>query len=74
MDFEGFVILGTLKVHQGGGLDVIRKEAWSFYRTISSFRLCRELEKPKGPKGRSPRILGIDMTTFAPSSQVREAS
>ena len=27
-----------------------RKEAWPFYRTISDVRLCRELEKPKGPK------------------------
>ena len=34
-----------------GGLDVIRKEAWPFYRTISSVRLCWELEEPKGPKG-----------------------
>ena len=30
--------------------DVIRKEAWSFYRTISGVRLCWELEEPKGPK------------------------
>ena len=34
-----------------GGLDVIRKEAWPFYRTISGVRLCWELEKPKGPNG-----------------------
>ena len=34
-----------------GGSDVIRKEAWSFYRTISGVRLCWELEEPKGPKG-----------------------
>jgi len=33
-----------------GGPDVIRKEAWSFYRTISGVRLCWELEEPKGPK------------------------
>ena len=31
-----------------GGPDVIRKEAWSFYRTISGDRLCWELEEPKG--------------------------
>ena len=31
--------------------DVIRKEAWPFYRTISGVRLCWELEEPKGPKG-----------------------
>ena len=34
-----------------GGLDVIRKEAWPFYRTSSGVRLCCELEEPKGPKG-----------------------
>ena len=34
-----------------GGLDAIRKEAWSFYRTISGARLCWELEEPKGPTG-----------------------
>jgi len=31
--------------------DVIRKKAWSFYRTISSVLLCWELEELKGPKG-----------------------
>ena len=30
---------------------VIRKEAWSFYRTISGVRPCWELEEPQGPKG-----------------------
>ena len=34
------------------GPDVIRKEAWPFYRTSSGVRLCWELEEPKGPKGR----------------------
>jgi len=34
-----------------GGLDVIRKEAWPLYRTISGVSLCWELEEPKGPKG-----------------------
>ena len=29
--------------------DVIRKEAWHFYRTISGVRLCWELEEPEGP-------------------------
>ena len=38
------------------GLDVIRKEAWPFYRTISGVRLCWELEEPKGPKGSGSRI------------------
>ena len=30
-----------------GGLDVIRKEAWPFYRTISGVRLYWVLEEPK---------------------------
>ena len=34
-----------------GALDVIRKEAWPFYRTSSGVRLCWELEEPKGPNG-----------------------
>ena len=34
-----------------GGADVIRKEAWPFYRTICGVSLCWELEEPKGPKG-----------------------
>ena len=34
-----------------GGLDVIRKEAWTFCRTISGVRLCWELEQPTGPNG-----------------------
>jgi len=37
-----------------GGLDVIRKEAWPFYRTISGVRLYWVLEEPKGPKGFEP--------------------
>ena len=38
---------------------MIRKEAWSFYRTISGVRLCWELEEPEGPKGphREPSAL-----------------
>ena len=35
-----------------GGLDVIQKEAWAFFRTSSGVRLCWELEEPNGPKGR----------------------
>ena len=33
------------------GLDVIRQEAWSFYRTIYGVRLYWVLEESKGPKG-----------------------
>ena len=33
-----------------GGPDVMRKEAWPFYRTSSGVRLCWELEEPKRPK------------------------
>ena len=34
-----------------GGLDVIRKEAWPFYRKISGVRLYWVLAEPKGPNG-----------------------
>ena len=34
-----------------GGPDVIRKEAWSFYKIISGARLCWELEEPRRPEG-----------------------
>ena len=33
-----------------GGLDVMRKEAWHFYRTCSGVRLCWELKEPTGPE------------------------
>jgi hypothetical protein len=35
-----------------GGLDVIQKDAWSFYSSILGVHLYWELEEPKGPKGR----------------------
>ena len=38
--------------------DVIRKEAWPFYRTICCVRLCWELEEPKGLKKPEPRVQG----------------
>jgi len=38
---------------------VIRKEAWSFYRTISGVRLCWELEETKGPNGRTADALSL---------------
>ena len=34
-----------------GGLDVIQKEAWPFYKTSSGVRLSWELEEPQGRKG-----------------------
>ena len=37
---------------------VIRKEAWSFCRTIAGVRLCWELEEPKGHKG------AVDLTAL----------
>ena len=39
---------------------MIRKEAWSFYRTISGVLLCWELEEPKGLKaqGEHKQFLG----------------
>ena len=51
----------ALQVHLcTGGLDVIRKEAWPFYRTSSGVRLWWELEEPKGPKG---TVLGFSGDT-----------
>jgi hypothetical protein len=47
-----------------GGLDVIRKETWPFYRTISGVRLCWELGRPKGPEGPQPRTFGVTRTIF----------
>jgi len=41
-----------------GGLGVIRKEAWRFYRTIFGVRLCWKLEEPEGPKGPLPSDKG----------------
>ena len=52
-----------------GGADVIQKEAWSFYRTISGVRLCWELKEPKGPKGREPTMQ--ESTANTPLWQVR---
>ena len=39
-----------------GGPNVIRKEAWAFYRTILSVRLCWELEEPRGTQGQNPHV------------------
>ena len=44
-------LAGSAAILCTGGPDVIRKEAWSFYRTISGVRLWWELEEPEGPKG-----------------------
>ena len=46
--FEGYPLAGSTAILCTGGPDVIRKEAWPFYRTISGLRLCWELEEPKG--------------------------
>ena len=40
-----------------GWPDGIRKEAWSFCRTISGVRLCWELEEPQGPQARGQALL-----------------
>ena len=42
-----------------GGADVIRKEAWHFYRIISGVRLCWELEEPQVPDSGSI-CMGVD--------------
>ena len=43
------LLAGSAAILCAGGLDVIRKEAWSVYRIISGVRLCWELKEPKGP-------------------------
>ena len=47
-------LAGSAAILCTGGLDVLRKEAWPFYRTISGVRLYWVLEQPKGPKGQPP--------------------
>ena len=49
-----------------GCINVIRREAWSYYRTISGVRLCWVLEEPQGPKGPIPR--GRDASHTGPPS------
>ena len=56
--FEDYPLASSAAILCTGGADVIRKEAWSFYRTRAGVRLCWELEKPnipQGPKGRANR-------------------
>ena len=48
--------LGTPEKACTGGADVIRKETWPFYGTISGVRLCWELEQPNGPEGQEPSL------------------
>ena len=48
--FEDYPLSGSAAILCTGGPDVIRKKAWSFYKTSSGVRLCWELEEPKGPK------------------------
>ena len=48
---EDYPLAGSAAILCTEGPDVIRKEAWPFYGTISGVRLCWELEEPKGPKG-----------------------
>ena len=49
MPDEGYPLAGSVAVLCTWGLDVIRNEAWPFYRTSSDVRLCWELEERKGP-------------------------
>ena len=50
LSYERDTLAGSAAILCAEGLDVIREEAWSFYRTISGGRLCWELKEPKGPK------------------------
>ena len=52
-------------------LNVIRKEAWSFYRTIPGVRLCRELEEPEGPYERGTPVGGTEALLGLQASLVR---
>ena len=52
--FEDILSAGCAAILCTGGLDVIRNEAWPFYRKKSGVRLGWELEEPQGPKGPAP--------------------
>ena len=52
--FEDDPLAGSAAILCTGGPDVIRKEAWSFYRTSSGVRLCWELEEPREPRAKRP--------------------
>ena len=49
--FEDTLLAGSAAILCTGGLDVIRKEPWSFDRTICGVRLCWGLKESEGPKG-----------------------
>ena len=49
--FEDYPLAGSAAILCTGGLDVIRKEALYFCRTIFGVRLCWEFEEPNGPTG-----------------------
>ena len=49
--FEDTLLAGSTATLCTGGLDVIRKEAWPFYRTIFGVCLCWQLEEAVGPEG-----------------------
>jgi hypothetical protein len=49
--FKDALLADSTAILCTGGLDVIRKGAWSFYRTGPGVRLCWELEEPEGLKG-----------------------
>ena len=53
---------------------MIRKEAWSFYRTISGVRLCWELEDFKGPNGKGCHHSAAVSAAFAAIAAARTAA
>ena len=61
-----FLFRTACRLRRTGGPNVIRKEAWPVYRTISGVRLFWELEGSKGPQGRRSR----PATLFASSNAV----
>ena len=49
MPDEGYPLAGSAAILCTGGPDMIRREAWPFYRSIFGVRLCWELEEPQAP-------------------------
>ena len=49
-DLKRTSLAGSAAILCTGGIDVIQKEAWSFYRISFGVRLCWEFEELKGPK------------------------
>ena len=60
------LLAGSAEILCTGRLDVIRKEAWPFFRAISGVRLYRVLEESKAPKGSTEQF---PVSTYVGSSK-----